>query len=353
MEKMMKAAVLYAPADLRIEDVNIPQLSTADEVLINVKAAGICGSDIDRIMHTGTYSFPTIPGHEFCGVVARTGENAGDFKEGDRVVVAPILPCDKCESCVQGNYGQCDNYSYLGSRTDGGMAEYVVAPKRNLVRMPDNMSFDEGASVEPAAVTLHGMRQIRVNAGDSVAVLGCGTIGLFAIQFAKIMGATRIIAADIDETKLKFASKFGASHCIDAGKTDTVEAIKKITGGKGVDIAIETAGSNITQEQSIRVTKKKGRVLLLGTAHKDVILPPATFELIIRYELTIIGAWNSYSAPFPGIEWQAVMDYVESGRLDIMSCITNRISLEELPETIVAMDKRSFFFNKVIINMDQ
>ena len=352
MKNTMKAAVLYAPADLRIEEVPVPGLSSADDVLINVKAVGICGSDIDRVLYTGTYSFPTIPGHEFCGVVAQAGECAGEFKEGDKVVVAPILPCGKCDSCVQGNYGQCDNYSYLGSRTDGGMAEYVVAPKRNLVRMPESMSFEEGASVEPAAVTLHGMRQIRVEAGDSAAVLGCGTLGLFAIQFAKIMGATRVFAADIDEKKLELASKFGADHCINAMKTDSVEAIKQLTGGKGVDIAIETAGNNITQEQAIRITKKKGRILYLGTAHKDVVLPPETFEFIVRYELTIKGAWNSYSAPFPGVEWQAVLDYTESKRLDILSCITNRIPLDGIFETIKAMEKRSFYFNKVIVNID-
>ena len=347
----MKAAVLYAPADLRIEDVDIPSISSADDVLINVKSVGICGSDIGRILHTGTYSFPTIPGHEFCGVVEQAGEGVSDFSKGDRVVVAPIMPCGECDSCVQGNYGQCDNYNYLGSRTNGAMAEYVIAPKRNLIRMPDNMSFEEGAAVEPAAVTLHGIRQIKIEAGDSVAVLGCGTIGLFAVQFARIMGATRIFAVDIEEAKLDFASKFGAAHCVDAGKADPVETIKQMTGGKGLDVVIETAGSNITQEQSLRIAKKKGRVLFLGTAHKDVVFPPATFELIIRYELKLTGSWNSYSAPFPGVEWHAIMDYAGSRQLDILSCITQRISLEELPETIARMAKREFSFNKVIINI--
>jgi len=351
MKSKMKAAVLYAPADMRIEEVAVPAIETDDDVLVQVKAVGICGSDIDRIMHTGTYSFPTIPGHEFCGVVEEAGDCSTEFAKGDRVVVAPILPCFKCDSCVLGNYGQCDNYSYLGSRTDGGMAEYVVAPKRNLIRMPDSMSFEEGASVEPAAVTLHGMRQVKIEAGDCVAVFGCGTIGLFAVQFAEIMGATKIIAVDIDETKLDFASKFGASFCINANEVDPVEKIKQLTDNKGTDVVIETAGSNITQEQSLRTAKKKGRVLMLGTAHKDVVLPPETFERIVRYELIVTGAWNSYSAPFPGIEWQAVMDYVKSERLDILSGITQRISLEEIPEMIARMAKRDFLFNKVVINI--
>ena len=352
MGNTMKAAVLYAPGDLRIEEVLRPEIKDEESVLINVKSVGICGSDIDRILHTGTYFFPTIPGHEFCGVVKEVGKKVSEYKNGDRIAVAPILPCGECDSCVQGNYGQCDNYSYLGSRENGGMAEYVTAPQRNLVRMPDNMSFEEGASVEPAAVTLHGLRRIKIEAGDSVCVLGCGTIGLFAVQFAKILGATSVFAVDIDEEKLDMASGLGADHCIDAAKDDPVEAVVKMTGGKGVNVVIETAGSNITQEQSIRIAKKKGRVLFLGTAHKDVVLPPKTFEFIVRYELTITGAWNSYSAPFPGVEWQAVMDYVKSGKLDILTGITQRISLEELPKTIKDMENRSFFFNKVVINIE-
>ena len=352
MDNTMKAAVLYAPGDLRIEEAPRPVIKDKDSVLISVKSVGICGSDIDRILYTGTYSFPTIPGHEFCGIVNEIGENISEYKNGDRVAVAPIIPCGECDSCVQGNYGQCDNYSYLGSRENGAMAEFVVAPQRNLVRMPDNMSFEEGASVEPAAVTLHGMRRIKIEAGDSVCVLGCGTIGLFAIQFAKIMGATNVFAVDIDKAKLSMASGLGADHCVDAAKNDPVETVMKMTHGKGVNVVIETAGSNITQEQSIRTAKKKGRILFLGTAHKDVVLPPKTFEFIVRFELTITGAWNSYSAPFPGVEWQAVMDYVKSGKLDILTGITQRVSLEDLPKIIRNMADRSFFYNKIVINIE-
>ena len=193
----MKAAVLHAPGDIRVENVPVPTELLENETLIKVKASGICGSDLDRVLKTGTYNFPTIPGHEFCGIVEKTGDKVKGFKKGDRVAVAPIIPCFSCESCQQGHYGQCVSYNYLGSRTDGGFAQYVKAPEMNLIKLPEEVSYKEGAAIEPAAVTLHGMRSVGVETGDTVAVLGCGTLGLFALQFAKIMGATRTIAVDI------------------------------------------------------------------------------------------------------------------------------------------------------------
>lgn len=352
LNKLMEAAVLHAPADLRVEQVQIPSTLEADEVLVKVRAAGVCGSDLGRVMKNGTYKFPTIPGHEFCGEIEAVGTAVTDFKKGDRVAVAPMLPCFKCEFCQQGNYGQCDGYNFLGSRTDGGFAEYVKAPIRNLIRMPDSVSFLEGATIEPAAVTLHGIKKVGINVGDSVAVLGCGAIGLFAIQFAKIMGATNVIAVDIAPDKLELAKEIGADTCINAIDNDVVQAIKDLTGGKGVNISVETAGVSLTQEQCLRVTKKQGRVLYLGTAHKDVVIPPKSFECIVRNELMIVGAWNSYSAPFPGVEWYATLQFIESGSLKIKPLITHTFKLSEAPQVFKDLVERRYPFNKVIFTMD-
>ncbi|MDF2614409.1 MAG: tdh [Clostridia bacterium] len=344
----MKAAVLHAPGDLRIEDVKKPEISKANEVLVSIKAAGICGSDLDRVLHTGTYKFPTIPGHEFCGVIEAIGENVKNFKVGDRVVVAPMLPCMTCESCAGGNYGQCEDYDFIGSRRDGAFAEYVVAPEINVLKMPYGVSFEEGAVVEPAAVTLHGMRKVKVNPGETVVVLGCGPIGQIAVQFSKIMGATKVIAVDILDEKLEEVKKLGADITINSMKEDVVEAIKKATNGKGAEVTIETAGSNITQEQSLRVTKNLGRILLLGTAHKDVIFPPKSFERIVRGELELVGSWNSYSAPFPGIEWKATMDFINTGQLKVKPLITHRFKLEEALNVFNQLKNRELSFNKII-----
>lgn len=343
----MKAAVLHAPADLRVEEVPVPGYG-ADEVLVQVKAAGICGSDIDRIMTTGTYRFPTIPGHEFSGVVVGTGSGVTQFALGDRVAVAPILPCFSCDFCQQGDYGLCDHYNYLGSRTDGGFAGYVAAPERNLVRLPDEVDFACGALVEPAAVTLHGMMRAGIRAGDSVAVLGCGALGLFAIQFARILGATRIVATDIAPDKLALARQVGATEVINARDVDPVDAVC----AQGMaDVTVETAGAPVTQVQALKVTRKHGRVLYLGTAHADVVIPPAAFEHIVRRELTLTGSWNSFSAPFPGREWPAVVSYIQSGALLTKPLITHTISLDELPQFMRDMKNRAVVYNKVIVEL--
>ena len=351
MEEKMKAAILYAPGDLKVEDTKIPHTHKEDNVLLKVKAAGICGSDLPRILHTGTYRMPLIPGHEFSGEVYKVGEGVNKFKAGDRVVAAPILPCYKCVHCLRGNYGQCDDYNYLGSRCNGAFAEYVVVPEKNLVKLPKEISFAEGAVVEPAAVTLHGIIKIDIQPGDTIAVLGCGTIGLFAIQFAKIMGATKVIAVDIRDDKINFAKKAGADIAINAIDKDAGQEILKLTDGFGTDVVVETAGNSVTQKQAICFVKKNGKVLYLGTAHNDVVLTPQIFETIVRNEINIQGSWNSYSAPFPGNEWTATLNYLQTGRLNIADYITMEIYLEDLPQTIQDMADQKISYNKVVVSM--
>lgn len=343
MEKTMRAAVLHAPGDLR-EERTLPSAPQTGEALIKVEMAGVCGSDLGRILHTGTYSFPTIPGHEFAGTIADVADNASGFKIGDRVAVAPILPCFQCDNCAQGNYGQCDDYNYLGSRTDGGFAGYVKAPLRNLVPLPDAVSFRHAALIEPAAVTLHGMMRLDIRAGDTVMVLGCGAIGLFAVAFARILGATRIIAVDIDDEKLRFAQQIGATVLSNSRQEDACDKYK-------ADIVVETAGVAATQAGALRGAKKHGQILYLGTAHHDVVFPPKVFERIVRDELRITGSWNSFSAPFPGREWRAVVDYMQSGALDMEMFVTHTIELPDLPDFIARMDKREFSFNKVLVSI--
>jgi L-iditol 2-dehydrogenase len=346
----MFAAVLHAPADLRYEQVAVPVCSE-HEVLLRVRAAGVCGSDLDRVMKTGTYKFPTIPGHEFSAEVVEVGGAVKGFAPSARVVVAPLLPCLQCEPCSKGDYGMCDSYGYLGSRSDGGFAQFAVAPARNLLRLPEGVSFVEGAMVEPAAVTLHGLMRVGIHPGETVAVLGCGPLGLCAIQLARIMGAGQIIAADIADDKLELARAVGAGKCIDSRKVDAAQAIREATSDKGAEVSIETAGVAHTQEQCLRIAKKKGRVLYLGTAHKDVVIPPGSFERIIRNELTILGSWNSYSAPFPGVEWRATLGYIARGELKLRPLISHTFGLPDASRVFRELAEHRFPFTKVIFEM--
>ncbi len=342
------AAVLYQPGDLRYEAVSKPQINNGKDVLVKIKAVGICGSDLDRVLHTGTYTFPTIPGHEFSGEVEEVGDEVSGLKPGDPVVVAPMLPCMKCNSCVKGNYGQCENYDFIGSRRDGAFAEYVVAPCANVIKMPEAVSFEEGALVEPSAVTLHGMMNVKINPGETVVVLGCGTIGQLAIQFSKIMGATKVIAVDINDGKLNEAKHLGADMTVNTLRDDVEEFVKTNTNNKGADVTIETAGTPITQEQCFRTTRDCGRILLLGTAHKDVVLPAKTFERIVRGELSVTGSWNSYSAPFPGSEWLASLSYIQQGKLNVESLISHKFHLSEAPQVFQKIKNREISFNKIL-----
>lgn len=188
----MKAAVLHAPADLQVEDVPVPENLSPDEVLVKVMAVGICGSDIGRVMVTGTYKFPTIPGHEFSGIIEKIGADVDHLQIGDRVAIAPLMPCFNCEQCEAGQYSLCDDYDFLGSRSDGAFAEYVRAPASNVLKVPKSVSFEVAATIEPAAIILHGIHKVDISVGDAVSVIGCGALGFFCTSVCKIGWCTPV-----------------------------------------------------------------------------------------------------------------------------------------------------------------
>lgn len=345
----MHAAVLRAPGDLRYERVPIPADLGPTDTLVKVLAAGICGSDIGRVMVTGTYRFPTIPGHEFAGVVERVGSDVRNVKPGDRVAVAPLLPCMQCDACRGGHYSLCDAYGFLGSRTDGGFAQYVAAPARNLVKFPAGIGFDEAAAIESAAIVLHGIHKIRLRAGDAVAVIGVGALGYFAVALARLSGARPVIAVDVDEAKLELARAAGADLCINATRGDPVAAIREATRGQGADVVLETAGNNAGRELAIQAARKQGTIVVYGSAHHDVVFQAATFEQVLRRELAIVGSWNSYSVPFPGREWHDLIRYLEAGELRVKPLISHVRPLSEAPRIFREIAGRSFGgYSKVI-----
>jgi L-iditol 2-dehydrogenase len=338
----MRAAVLHAPGDLRLEQAPQPGAPGRDEVLVKVMAAGICGSDIGRVMVTGTYRFPMIPGHELAGLVEEPGEGVEHVMAGDRVAVAPLIPCFACEECAKGHYSLCDDYNFLGSRRDGGFAEYVLAPARNVLKVPENVPLELAAAIEPAAIILHGIHKVSLPLGTPVAVVGCGALGFFAVQFAKLAGAAPLIAIDVDEEKLELARAVGADLAINAARADAVAAVKAATGGRGVGLAVEAAGNNAGRDLAVLVTAKQGRVLLYGSAHGDVSFKGHAFEKIVRHEIEVVGSWNSYSVPFPGKEWLDIIDLIRIGRLVIQPLITHRLALDDAPDVFRRLKDRSF-----------
>lgn len=337
----MKAAVLHAPGDLRVEDVPVPEIGP-DDVLIEVKAAGICGSDIGRVMVTGTYHFPTIPGHEFAGRVEKVGTSVSHLKVDDRVAVAPLMPCRACQWCEAGRFHLCDDYDFMGSRSDGAFAQYLCAPAANVLKVPDNVPYEVAATIEPAAIILHGIHKLDIKLGDAVAVVGCGALGYFALQFAKLSGARPLIAIDVDDDKLELARQVGADLCLNPARDDVVARTREATGGRGVMVSLECAGSEPGRNLSIMVAAKQGTIMLYGTAYGDVTFAEKAFARIVREELQVIGSWNSYSLPFPGKEWFDIIGLLGDGRLTVEPLITHRATLEEAPSIFKALKERSF-----------
>jgi L-iditol 2-dehydrogenase len=352
MISKMKAGVLHAIGDINCEEVDIPEISE-NEVLIAVKYAGICGTDFERVLKTGTWRFPTVLGHEFGGKVTKVGNNVKNLNIGDKVVVNPMIPCGECKYCKTGNYNMCVDYDYLGSRSNGGFAEFAKAKWTNVMRVPSEMTYEAMASIDPIAVALHGVIKGEVKLGDSVAVFGAGPIGHYIIQWAKIMGASKVIAIDIVDEKLEIAKKLGADYCINAKKEkNVVNSIISLTDEEGVNVAIESAGSPITVLQCVKIAKKFGTVVYLGTPHSDVSFEDKIFESILRKEINIVGSWCYHFAP-PIHEWEMSIEKVSKGEIDYNSVISHKFELAEIKEAFEMIKNRKEFFNKVIIKVNE
>lgn len=347
--KTMKALVIEAEDKFTYKDVPVPEIKD-DEVLVKVKACGICGSDIPRVMAKGVHFYPIIVGHEFAGDVVKIGSAVKTIAVGQRVTAAPLVPCGTCDECQKGNPAMCTHYSFIGSRRNGAMAEYVAVPARNIVPIDDTVSYEQAAVIEPITVALHGIERAGVmEGGKSALVYGCGTIGMLTIQCLKAKGIERVYAIDIDAHKLEIAKKSGAYSTINSKETDVAEYFKE--HGR-VDFAFETAGVNFLQAQIIELVNKRGKIVYIGTAHGDVKLPAASFEQILRSELFVTGSWMSYSAPFPGSEWTAAAEYLAAGKIQADALITHRFKLADGIKAFETLTDRTSGAIKVMYVMD-
>lgn len=310
----MKAAVLYSNEDIRYDDFEAPKLKPGT-VKIKIKAAGICGSDVPRVLNNGAHFYPVVLGHEFAGDVVEIGENVKNLKVGDTVSGAPLLPCMKCDDCQKGNYSLCKNYSFIGSREQGSFAEYVVIPESNAVKYDSSISYEQAAMFEPSTVALHGIFCNDYKAGGNVAILGCGTIGIFTLQWAKIFGSKKITAFDIDDGRLALAKKMGADEIINTTKENFLKSAMDQTEGKGYDYVFEAAGHPATMHMAFELAANKANVCFIGTPHVDMTFTQKQWENMNRKEFKLTGSWMSYSAPFPGKEWNLTAHYFATGQL--------------------------------------
>ena len=310
----MKAGVVHAREDIRYEEIDKPKAEPG-KVVVKVKYTGICGSDIPRVNGDACHYFPNVLGHEFSGVVDEVGEGVTSLKPGDRVAGIPLVPCMKCEDCQKGNYSLCKHYSFIGSREFGSFAEYVSVPEKNAVKFSDDVSFVQGAFFEPATVALHGLERTGYTGGKTVAILGGGTIGMMTLQWAKIFGAKKVVVFDIVDERLELAKRLGADSGINTLTEGFMEKAKELTGGRGYDYVYETAGNTITMKMAFELAANKAGVCFIGTPTKELSFTVDEWENMNRKEFTLTGSWMSYSAPFPGHEWELTAHYFGTGEL--------------------------------------
>lgn len=325
--KMMRAAVFHDVKDIRVEEVEKPVLKP-NQVLLEVAWAGICGSDIG-IYNYGLGKEPhpitnhagkTIMGHEFSGTVIESGTEVSDFNKGDRVCVEPLIYCGTCPACKQGFYNQCQSVGFVGINCHGGFAKYVAVDSKMLHKLPENVSLEEGALVEPTAVSFYGVKESKLKVGDTVIIYGAGPIGLLTLLCVKAAGAAKIVVVDISEERCKKAEELGASLVVKGDAEDLVQQILTYTNG-GADVVFDCAGVQSTVNNALYTTKMGAQIMLLATFKKPVEID----SNIVMFKALHLTSTLAYRNVFP-----TVIDLISEGRLDVTSVVTSKIDLANI-----------------------
>ena len=341
----MKALIYRKPYSLEYSDFPDPAAGD-DDVLVRVKACGICGSDVHGFTgKTGRRIPPLIMGHEAAGIVERLGKNVSGFKKGDRVCFDSTVYCNKCEACRAGLFNRCDKRQVLGVsvpefKRHGAFAEYVAVPWWIVSKIPDELSFVHAALLEPASIGTHAANRAPMSNIDTVVVIGAGTIGLFILQAARLRGAAKVIAVDINEFRLNIAKKLGADQLINPLKSDLSEAILQETEGKGANVTLDAVGYAKTFANAVSVTRMGGHVVAVGNLEKK-----AEFDLqqLIAKEHTFIGSYASSG------EFSDCIKLVASGKINVEPLISDVLPLKEGPDAFDRLLKAEENLLKIVL----
>jgi len=320
--------MLYGVKDLKVEDVEVPKVE-AGEVLVKVKAATTCGTDL-KIFQRGyvekVIKFPTVFGHEWAGEVVDVDKGLEWPKKGMHVRAGNSAPCLHCAMCQRGKYNLCENMIWLW----GAYAEYIKVPARmvlvNMQEIPEGVSFEEAAITEPLACVLHGVEEADVKLGDTVAIIGAGPIGLLHLLTVKKIGATKAIVIDLVNERLDFAQKLGADVTINSGNENVEARIKELTGGYGADVAIEAIGLPATWEQALRLTRKGGVVLEFGGCPPETEVKVNT-EMLHYGELTVMGTFHATPLHF-----REALNLIATRTIDVRPLVTRKMKLDNINE---------------------
>jgi 2-desacetyl-2-hydroxyethyl bacteriochlorophyllide A dehydrogenase len=300
-ETMYGAVFHGVGKNVTVERVPKPVVRKPDDVLIRVRACGVCGTDLAILEGRHPASSPVILGHEYAGEVVDLGAGIKNLKKGDRVVVDPNIKCGTCLSCRSGRQNLCENYTTLGIYLNGGFAEYNVAPYSTVYRLPADMDWKDAALVEPVACAINGVRKSRMKPGETVVVFGAGPMGLIWLALAKHSGATSLVSVEISENRREVARRIGADTVLDPNKQSPSELIKKMTGERGADVVVDAVGNPKIVSEALKMIGAGGRVMLFGTNPMSAEVPINPYN-IMHEEKEIIGSYIANYTFIPAIE---------------------------------------------------
>ena len=324
----MKAMLLTQYKNLEVTDVDDPTIGPKD-LLVQVRACGICGSDIHGYDgSSGRRIPPLVMGHEASGVVTATGDQVTAFKVGDRVTFDSTVSCGDCYHCRRGEINLCDNRMVLGVscgeyRRHGAFAELVSVPENICYPLPDEMPFEHAALIEAVSIAVHAANRTPVSLGDTAVVVGSGMIGLLTIQAIRLAGCAQVIAVDLDPNRLSKALALGADVALKADEVDVAEEVRKLTGGRGADVALEVVGATETIQTAVNAVRKGGAVTLVGNLAPEVKIP---LQVIVTRELDLYGSCASCG------EYPACIELMRTGAIQVEPLITATATLDEAPE---------------------
>ena len=341
----MKALLYTEPYTLQYTDVPDPSFGD-DDVLIRVQACGVCGSDVQGYTgKTGRRLPPLIMGHEAAGVVAEVGQNVTDLAAGDRVCFDSTVYCNRCPACTQGLLNRCVKRQVLGVsvpefKRHGALAEFVAVPHWIVAKLPDDMSFVQAALLESASIGTHAANRGPITDRDTVLVIGAGTIGLFVLQAAKLRGARKTIACDINEFRLGLARQVGADECINSHTLALTNAIRERTGGLGADVTFEAVGFAETFHQAVSATKTGGTLVAIGNLAKETEF---NLQELVSRELTFTGSYASSG------EFRTCIDLIASGRINVEPLVSEVAPLEAGPAVFERLLKAEENLLKIVL----
>lgn len=346
----MRAYVLHGIKDLRFETVPTP-LPKEGEVLVRMRASGICGSDIPRIYQTGAHTHPLIPGHEFAGDVVDIGKNVSAKWQNKEVGVYPLVPCRKCAPCKSKMYMLCRNYDYLGSRRDGGFAEFVTVPEWNLVDLQQMLSFEMAALLEPMSVAVHASRRVAMKNNDTAVVIGLGTIGLLLINYLKETGIERVLAIGNKEFQRQRALQLGVAsidYC-DSRTTDARAWVQDRTEGHGGDAIFECVGKNDTYSLALDIAACPATIILVGNPSSDMKMTRNSYWKILRNQLDITGSWNSSFSHDKDDDWCRALKCLHKHHRTLSDIISHRVPFDHLMSGLAIMHSKKEVHGKIML----